>query len=400
MKMRFLLVLLVAGVLVAGSRSANAYVLFGPRWPDGRMPVPVCANAAGIPRDDNGGPLLTDAAFGDLVRQAFAAWQALPSSYVTIAYDGLCGSDPLNHADGVNTVGWASLPPGDEAGYTSVQSQGGDIVEADIVMSDGPVLQRYAGQMNYYRANVLPVALEHEAGHFLGLDHSPVGCALMNDSVFNTRLCQDDIDGLAALYPGPQRATSLAPVAFACGPDDRPDVTFGWEGSPEVDGYWLDLTLDPFFSSFLNWNLPPGTPAAIWNGLLPDVTHYWRLFNYNSFGAGYSYAQPLVTPRCYLGMPLPGEATGLNVTATCAADHTVSVNFTWNRVGAADGYWLDLTLDPFFGSFLNGWAGGPGNTSLTWNGLIPGTVHYWRVWSYNLFAGAHGYGVPFRTPDC
>jgi len=364
------------------------------------MPIPVCVNPAGMPKDDFGRPLLGDQAFGELVRQSFAQWQALPSSYVTINYLGLCAADPTSHGDGINVVGWTPLPPGNEAGYTWVQSVGDSIREADIVISNGPVLQRYASQMIFYRDVVLPTTVLHEAGHFLGLDHSSAPCALMSRDAFNTRMCQDDIDGLAALYPGPQRATNLTLTTFVCGPSGRPDVTFAWSQSPEVDGYWLDLTLDPFFASFLNVSVPRTASSFTWPALLPNLTHYWRLWNYNGYGGGHSIGGAFVSPRCYEGLPLPGEPTGLTVGASCAADGTVTVTFSWNRVAAADGYWVDLTLDPLFRGYLNAPAPGQANTSLVWQGLLANTVHYWRVWAYNIFTGIHGYGIPFLTPDC
>ncbi len=400
MRRRLLVAALAAAVVLVQSGRANAYVPFGPRWPDARMPVPVCANPAGMPKDDSGHPLMSDADFGELVRRAFAEWQALPSSYVTVNYAGLCANDPLAHGDFSDTVGWAPLPDPEAAGYTWVLSLGGDIWEADTVISNGGVLNRYAGQMTYYRDTVLPVTILHEAGHFRGLDHSPAGCALMSKDRFNAQLCQDDIDGMASLYPGPQRATGLDITAVSCDAAGLPDLTFAWNNSPEVDGYWLDLTLDPFFATFNNYNLPRDVGPVVWPGVTPGLTHYWRLLNYNGTGAGYSPGPPFVSPRCYLGMPLPAEPTGLDVRASCAADGTATVSFSWNRVAAADGYWLDLTLDPMFGAYLNAPLPDQRSTRLTWAGLIPDTVHYWRVYAYNLFTGVHGYGIPFRTPAC
>jgi predicted Zn-dependent protease len=50
---------------------------------------------------------------------------------------------------------------------------------------------------------VLPHILLHEAGHFIGLDHSDVPCSVMQPSGIQPGLCQHDIEAASALYPIP-----------------------------------------------------------------------------------------------------------------------------------------------------------------------------------------------------
>jgi hypothetical protein len=57
---------------------------------------------------------------------------------------------------------------------------------------------------------VLPHILLHEAGHFIGLDHSDVPCSVMQPSGIQPGLCQHDIEaGERAL---PDALTSRAIV--------------------------------------------------------------------------------------------------------------------------------------------------------------------------------------------
>jgi hypothetical protein len=71
--------------------------------------------------------------------------------------------------------------------------------------------------------------------------------------------------------------------------------------------------------------------------------------------------------------------------------------FNWGQSLGADGYFLDLSLDPAFGGFLNSRVEG---TGLFWAGLLPGQVHYYRVFAFNGNGGSHSYIESFRAPPC
>jgi matrixin len=75
------------------------------------------------------------------------------------------------------------------------------MIEADITIDSR--FAEYFDRVDYVSV-VLPHILVHEAGHFLGLDHSNASCSVMIASGLNptpTALCSDDLAAITALYP-------------------------------------------------------------------------------------------------------------------------------------------------------------------------------------------------------
>lgn len=389
---------------------ASAYRLASYHWPDDRIPVPYCVNPTGMPAGDDGLPLMTADEFTQEVIAAFDKWRAVPLSRIWAVYVGPCPLHPAgDNDDGVNAIGWGALV-GPEVGLTRVRSlvANGEAIEADLVLDNFTVRRRFAGRMDQYRRSVLPAILAHEAGHFLGLDHTDERRALMYDTLPDDDLVlepkADDIAGITALYFGRERAYAPRIAAVACDPAaNRATVTFAWNRPPNAEGntgYYVDLSLDPLFGSFLNAGLGPGEERLTWTGLLGGLPHSWRIFNLNPVANGYTPAPGFVTPRCWAGLPVPAGPAGLQVGFLCRPDHTVTAVFRWNRSLGATGYYVDLTLDPAFRAFLAAPVADPGAGLYVWPGLVPNALHYWRVWAYNPWGGAHGYGLPFVTPSC
>jgi hypothetical protein len=390
-----------AVIFLGGPAATRAYDFIGAKWPDSALPVPYCVNPAGAPLLPEGRPLLTDDAFVALVRSRFDMWQALPDSYVSFRFTGVCASSPAASGDGVNTVGWGRLAgsaagvalPGasQETPYRS--GLGGDLVEVDIIVDD-----RLLTGFDQSTAlnHLLPVIVLHEIGHFIGLGHSERGGAVMAPSSLQLELSEDDVAGVRALYPGPQRATNLSVGDAAC-TGAAIAATFSWTPSAEADGYWLDFSLDPAFSSFAGVYVGPGgTGATRLTNLAPRTEYYWRLWNFNWAGGGHSAGGPFVTPNCIAGSVVPAGPADLRVETACTAG-TVVAAFNWTQALAADGYFVDLSLDPGFGGFLN--AQVPG-TGLFWAGLLPNETHFFRVFAYNAAGGSHSYVASFMTPSC
>ncbi len=388
---------------------AGAYRLASYFWPDQRIPVPYCVNPMGIPRGDDGLPIMTPQEFVNEVIAAFDKWRAIGLSRIWAVYVGLCPDFPAgDNDDGVNAVGWGALA-GPQVGLTRVRSlvSSREAIEADLILDNYTVRRIFAGRMDEYRRKVLPAILAHEAGHFLGLDHSPDPRALMYDTLPDGELIRepqaDDIAGISALYYGRERAYAPRIADVVCDPTaNRATVTFAWNRPPDREGnvgYWIDLTLDPFFRAFLNWGVGPQTDRLTWPGLIGGLPHYWRIYNVNPVANGYTPAPGFVTPRCYVGLPVPAGPSGLEASFLCRPDGSVTAVFRWNESLGATGYYVDLTLDPAFRAFL-ATPVGPGPGVLKWPGLIPGALHYWRVWAYNPWGGQHAYGLPFVTPVC
>ncbi len=397
----FVFVLAPAG----GTSPARSYEFLGAKWPDSALPVPYCINPTGVPRMTGGQPIMTDQAFIQVVQNAFNKWQNLPDSYISFRFTGLCGTSPGNHSDGVNTVGWGRLGgsaggaafPGASQETPFRTSLAGDLLEVDIIIDDRlPVTFDLDAYLNY----LLPVIALHEVGHFLGLGHSERGCAVMAPSSLQLEFCDDDIEGVRILYPGPEKALNLFVEAPVCG-GGGVDLSFRWTASREADGYFLDVSLDPFFGGWYGvYTGPRPTSAIRLPSLLPGRPYYWRVWTFGGGLGSHTYGYPFVTPYCFGGFAVPAGPSDLSAAVSCGPDRLPQAAFRWSRSLAASGYYVDLSLDPAFGGFLNWFIPGDINTNLTWPGLAPGQVHYYRVFAFNAGGGFHSYVASFRTPFC
>ena len=276
----------------------------GATWPDQVMPVPYCVNVLDIPRDRDGHAVLQDQKFVTLVQEAFRKWQSLPDSYITFKYTGLCSSSPSDNNDGANTIGFGQLPR-DIAGLSVLGSTGetplhrsltGDLLEVDITV-DRSLATEFAATSTFVDY-VLPVVLLHEAGHFLGLDHASSACSVMNPSTVQIDFCWLDIAAMRELYPGPEKATNLEAHVAGCA-EQGASVWFSWIASPEAEGYYIDVSEDAGFDSWLPIAAPgQGITATEQITLRADTVYYARIWTYG-YGLG-SHTVPVsfVTPRC------------------------------------------------------------------------------------------------------
>ena len=132
----------------------------------------------------------------DTVDRAFGAWTAVPDSNITFHDTGVSDSAHAGQ-DGVSSV---SMLDGlfKDQGFVAVTTNwydtNGSMTEADIQIDSSQVGTTYPA---------LPT-IEHEVGHFLGLDHSPVLSAVMYPYVCKNstaNLDSDDRIAIAAVYP-------------------------------------------------------------------------------------------------------------------------------------------------------------------------------------------------------
>lgn len=140
-----------------------------------------------------------------LMEDAFAVWNAVPTSPVQLKISGTTTStaaaNPVTVYCETNfqavTGADANFVPGAAAIGTSGDYAGIGIVYLNVAP---------AGQANItlFNRNLLTIILAHEIGHIIGLGHSHDKNALMYyDASAKTtlNLSQDDFDGLSYLYP-------------------------------------------------------------------------------------------------------------------------------------------------------------------------------------------------------
>jgi hypothetical protein len=180
---------LAASVVPLYAASSLTYSIGGTakaiRWPTSAFPIAVTvdrrvADSFGLPT----------------VERAFVAWAAVPDA--SISFKPLTLADGVKaKQDNINTVSMADglfANQGFIAVTTNWYDDSATISEADIQLDPS------AGSGSY---NVQSI-VEHEIGHFLGLDHSAVLSAIMYPYVSRTTstdLDSDDTIAIAGLYP-------------------------------------------------------------------------------------------------------------------------------------------------------------------------------------------------------
>lgn len=162
-------------------------------------------------------------------------------------------------------------------------------------------------------------------------------------------------------------------------------VTFAWpRPAAAARQVWLDLSLvDNGFASgtFVGVGpLEPSTTAFTWDGIRPGLLHYFRLNVLYADGW-----RPSATGSFVSGLCLSPAAALQGIGQVCSGSKPgkVTVAFRWSPALLSGGtQWVDLSI------FNNGFVPGtflgmgplPGSESVVvWDGLEPGTTHYWRV---------------------
>ena len=154
----------------------------------------------------------------NLVRAAFAQWQAVPGTYLKFEDAGLVTPPvDVNTSDNTNIVYWtktSTIVNGgfDDIGgalgvaFTRFTTTDNKILQADIVFNGFD----YPWFANFFDTNNMDTYVEgvalHEIGHLIGLNHSPVGGATMLYAGgpglnLQTGLSNDDSPAARHLYP-------------------------------------------------------------------------------------------------------------------------------------------------------------------------------------------------------
>ena len=172
-------------------------------------------------RFDDGAPGEVDKATArQAVMESFRRWTPLtcensdgefmpePFTFVDGGYvtEAQVGYDDTLAADNENLVIWVQtgwLHGAEVLALTSLTYDvfTGQIVDADLELNDAKVFSLQPSNQQYDVANTVV----HEAGHFLGLDHSAIQIATMFSQALPAEtekrdLTQDDVNGFCALY--------------------------------------------------------------------------------------------------------------------------------------------------------------------------------------------------------
>jgi len=169
----------------------------------------------------------------------------------------------------------------------------------------------------------------------------------------------------------------------ALDPDSVTQTSFTakWSVVSVANGYYLYVALDKHFSNILSRynNLDVGNVNTFSvTSLIGNITYYYRVRAYNYGGVTGSSNTISVTT-------LPN---GPSAPVATAATLITQTGFTanWNTVSTANGYYIDVAIDPNFENMVTRYQNKDVGNVLTYDliGLAPNLRYYYRVRAYNI----------------
>ncbi|MFB9110505.1 LamG-like jellyroll fold domain-containing protein [Flavobacterium gyeonganense] len=158
-------------------------------------------------------------------------------------------------------------------------------------------------------------------------------------------------------------------------------ITANWNAVGGTTSYVLDVATDAAFTNFVTGynglNVGTFTTYAV-NNVPPGIIYY-RVRRNTSCGVS-ANSNVIQYQTLQVKTPVATAAAILSCT---------SFRANWNAVDSANAYYLDVSTDPAFGSFVTGYNGSNmGNvTSVDVTGLSSNTTYYYRVRSGNASCG-------------
>ncbi|WP_264565884.1 LamG-like jellyroll fold domain-containing protein [Flavobacterium sp. N3904] len=175
-----------------------------------------------------------------------------------------------------------------------------------------------------------------------------------------------------------------APVVTALtgtGANCTNSFTANWTASAGTISYSLDVATDIGFTTFVSGfsDFSVGNVTSYLVTGLPPGNIYYRVHKHSSCGES-SYSNIITYATLQINAP-----TAIDATSVLCNGFTAN----WNPVSGATAYYLDVSTNPAFSSFVSGYNNlNVGNvTSLAVTPLASGFTYYYRVRSYNATCG-------------
>lgn len=171
-----------------------------------------------------------------------------------------------------------------------------------------------------------------------------------------------------------------APTVGAASGIGGSSFTANWSASTGATGYRLDVATDSGFSSLVsgqnNRNVGNVTSASV-TGLNPDTVYYYRVRAYNTGGTSANSGTTTVQTE---DVQIPDPPTTTPATPVT----TTSFTATWGASAGATTYYLDVSTNPNFTSFVSGYNNANvGNTTSFEISGQAGEKYYYRVRAAN-----------------
>lgn len=184
-----------------------------------------------------------------------------------------------------------------------------------------------------------------------------------------------------------------APIAIGGSGATTNQITVNWNSQGNVSGYYLDLSTNSSFTEIVQgyYNYPVGNETSkTITGLKSGTKYYYRVKSYS--GACVSNYSNTIDYATLLNAPsAPSE-----ISQDYGNCHLMS--FHWPAVPDAASYYLDVSTEESFSSFVDGYAnlyiGNEPNYTVDKN-LSPNTTYYIRLRASNA-SGTSSSSDPFR----
>jgi len=193
--------------------------------------------------------------------------------------------------------------------------------------------------------------------------------------------------------------TPNAPTISSCNGANANSFTANWSSVSGATNYYLDVSTNSSFSSFVsgynNLNVGNVITKSV-TGLNANTTYYYRVRVYTcALSSNSSYSSCQTTTSC----TTPNAPT----ISTCSGANTNSFTANWSSVSGATKYYLDVSTNSSFSSFVSGYnnldVGNVITKSVT--GLSANTTYYYRVRVYTCALSANSsYSTCQTTTSC
>ncbi|MEX1275436.1 MAG: FG-GAP-like repeat-containing protein [Bacteroidota bacterium] len=221
-------------------------------------------------------------------------------------------------------------------------------------------------------------AVTYDQANIGSTSHVPSG--LLNNTTYYWRVSAGNEGGYSS-FSSSRSFTTLPDVPASpalsvpiAGATNQPTgFSISWNSVSGASHYGLQVATDSLFTTITaNQDSLVGTSAVI-SGLANNNVYYWRVRGINVAGYG-----PFSSLRQFETVSNVPAAPGLVAPTNAALNIPFATTLSWNAVGGATSYSLQVSTDSLFSTTIVDLQG-ISLTTFDLQGLLPNTIYYWHV---------------------